>query len=445
MKTIGVVPTLALLLGLGCNSCTPQPVKVDAGGLLPDAGPTLQPLTIANDVDLPVELIPQTTSMWCWAASGEMTMKFLGRDITQCDQGNYATSNTNCCVAEQCPNPNEQSTCVQGGWPDYQHWQFDAEQTEDQALSWAELTGELLAKRPVAFSWRYEGGGGHMMVAHGFLTVNGENKVRVLNPWPPCEGTTIVIAYDDFVARAGEYTHWNDFYDIQNNGPQAVTVSPISAPLTATVLPMPIHATPAPHVSPTIKLVKEAAAAAVAKLGPTSPRELGLPLKTDPARVSLGTPIKMGMVRLDELRAFTAQTNPNALVHDTGSYLVPVLLDGKPVSAVILTRTAAGFRTVGAGYAPLARGVSDAVGKLPGIPDRQLRVIQIPALHVDFLGYRQANTLKLRPIPPANSPKLLQQILMGNSDQSLPEEFTASDAFLRLVKRAKAQPTKFPG
>jgi hypothetical protein len=37
----------------------------------------------------------------------------------------------------------------------------------------------------------------------------------------------------------------------------------------------------------------------------------------------------MGTVRLGELKAFTPQTDPNTLVHDNGSYLVPVLLNGK--------------------------------------------------------------------------------------------------------------------
>src|SRR5215208_2563397 len=35
-----------------------------------------------------VTLRPQETSMWCWAASGEMAMDFLGTDVSQCDQAN---------------------------------------------------------------------------------------------------------------------------------------------------------------------------------------------------------------------------------------------------------------------------------------------------------------------------------------------------------------------
>ena len=54
------------------------PVIVVAGCCSPEVASTL-----------PVAMRAQETSMWCWAASGEMTMEYLGApDIRQCDEAN---------------------------------------------------------------------------------------------------------------------------------------------------------------------------------------------------------------------------------------------------------------------------------------------------------------------------------------------------------------------
>ena len=44
---------------------------------------------------LAVTLRPQETGMWCWAASGEMVMEYLGRAVSQCTQANDEFGRTN--------------------------------------------------------------------------------------------------------------------------------------------------------------------------------------------------------------------------------------------------------------------------------------------------------------------------------------------------------------
>jgi hypothetical protein len=61
---------------------------------------------------LDVPLDPQKTSMWCWAASGEMCMDFLGGNVEQCDEANKEFSRTDCC---NNPTPGD---CINGGWPE---------------------------------------------------------------------------------------------------------------------------------------------------------------------------------------------------------------------------------------------------------------------------------------------------------------------------------------
>jgi hypothetical protein len=113
------------------------------------------------------------------------------------------------------PNP----PCVIGGWPEFDEYGFTFQRTSSTALSWSQLRHELAqqsncGKTPVAFTWAWTGGGGHMMVANGYVTVDGGHFVSVLDPWSPCEGDARLITYDAYVSGA-DYTHWDDFYRIR--------------------------------------------------------------------------------------------------------------------------------------------------------------------------------------------------------------------------------------
>ena len=57
-----------------------------------------------------------------------------------------------------------------------------------------------------------------MMVAIGYVTIDGTNYVTVNDPWPPNQGNQWVNTYDWYVASAGDHTHWNDYYDIAPKG-----------------------------------------------------------------------------------------------------------------------------------------------------------------------------------------------------------------------------------
>lgn len=168
---------------------------------------------------LPVPLHPQETSMWCWAASGQMAMHYLSNDVPQCTQANNRFGVTNC-PCDQCgPNPVQTPPCVIGGWPEFDKYGFTFKRTSDAALSWDALTKELsqdkyCGKTPVAFSWHWAGGGGHMMVAYGYVTVSATDYVAIHDPWAPCAGDTRIIPYTGYVQGTG-YTHWDDFHQIR--------------------------------------------------------------------------------------------------------------------------------------------------------------------------------------------------------------------------------------
>jgi len=170
--------------------------------------PTISSPSVSGSLNVP--LFPELASSWCWAASGQMCMAFLGAtvDVSQCTQANNVFGQTNCC---NNPTP---SPCVQGAWPEFSKYGFSARMTNNTALSWAQIQTQIgCLNKPIAFSWHWTSGGGHMMVITGYAVIDGENWVFINDPGVPDFGLHYQISYEDYVSGS-DHTHWNDFYDI---------------------------------------------------------------------------------------------------------------------------------------------------------------------------------------------------------------------------------------
>jgi hypothetical protein len=180
---------------------------------------------------LPVVLHWQETSEWCWAASGEMVMEYLGgqnpREVPQCYEANEEFGRTDCCT---CPTP---AACVNPGWPQFDTWNFNSTTTPSgTALSWSQVMGQINNNQPFVFAWAWNGGGGHAMVAKGYFNFDllglSWNWIWVDNPWPPqgrCGpggnvsgpfgGDIEVDTYAEFVGGPGyDHTHMADIYNV---------------------------------------------------------------------------------------------------------------------------------------------------------------------------------------------------------------------------------------
>lgn len=161
----------------------------------------------------------QETRNWCWAASGQMIMDYLGNNVAQCTQANNRFGRNDCCDIDLCPNPEQNHACVTSGWPEFNKYGFSSTHTTNAALSWSDLKEEIsdssnCGRRPFAFTWKWPGGGGHMMVATGYKTEDGINFVEVSDPWSPCVGDHNFITYDYYVQSPGHHTHWDDYYEV---------------------------------------------------------------------------------------------------------------------------------------------------------------------------------------------------------------------------------------
>lgn len=171
----------------------------------------------AQTKNLNVPQYGQQTNMWCWAASGEMIMTYLGKAVAQCAEANQLFGMKNCCNS---PTP---SACAKGGWPQWPAWGFSASDTTwGKALTFAQLKGQIDSNKPVGFSWGWTGGGGHYMVVRGYTLIGTSQYVIINDPWPwnPNKlkgGGTRTISYAEYVSVAGNHVHWKDQYNITKN------------------------------------------------------------------------------------------------------------------------------------------------------------------------------------------------------------------------------------
>lgn len=202
----------------------------------------------------------QETSQWCWAASGQMIMEFIGtnsappQEAPQCYQANQEFGRTDCC---SCPTP---AACVNPGWPQFNTWGFNSTQTNwGTAMTWAQIKNEINGGKPFMLSWAWHGGGGHAMVGIGYreslillkkdILARSSVKrlppdvlvkwpplppilklswVMINNPWPPqgrCGpggtaagpfgGDFEIVTYGTFVGGAAyDHDHGSDIYNI---------------------------------------------------------------------------------------------------------------------------------------------------------------------------------------------------------------------------------------
>ena len=163
---------------------------------------------------LSVTRYAQETRAWCWAASGKMVMKYLGRTVSQCTQAKDYLNQSSCPCNACVSSPSSTNPCLKGGWPDFKEYGFSCQKKANAALTWTQLKNAL-GIGPFVFSWKWVGGGGHMMVAYGWFVDSGTNYVMTIDPLPDCASSgSDFYTYDDYKAKAGQYSHWHDLYNV---------------------------------------------------------------------------------------------------------------------------------------------------------------------------------------------------------------------------------------
>ncbi|MDH6134419.1 hypothetical protein P3T37_003822 [Kitasatospora sp. MAA4] len=147
-----------------------------------------------------ITMFQQQKQQWCWAASGLAIAKFQGYGSTQADFCQRAAKYDK---SLSCDNKPATLGNMASAWSDLgmTHPGYGL----SRAASFAEITSEVKASRPVAVRIGWTTGGGHMNVVFGFNTSN--KTIAVADPWP---GTTTYTwwKYDDYVSnKAFKWTH----------------------------------------------------------------------------------------------------------------------------------------------------------------------------------------------------------------------------------------------
>ncbi len=128
---------------------------------------------------LPVEMHPQETQCWCWAATSQMTMAYFGKNVSQSEQANRALRRNDC---EQRPTPRP---CIKTGEIIIKPFGFIYDVATKPMKESAIMFQIYSLHKPIPFSWQFPGGGGHASILVGYAWQGDTFLVECLDPYPP--------------------------------------------------------------------------------------------------------------------------------------------------------------------------------------------------------------------------------------------------------------------
>ncbi|HLK16529.1 MAG TPA: papain-like cysteine protease family protein [Fimbriimonadaceae bacterium] len=182
-------------------------------------------------VDLPVPLFGQQTNSWCWAASGQMVMKYFGVSESQATQATYQFGTK---AGVNCADNPTPPACISGGSVEIAHYGFTFSQLGgNSCLTPAQIEDQVYTRDEPWIINPNSPGFGHVLVAVGFI--NLENIVPNLyfvginDPWPavatynsqgqptgPVNGDFYWEPYDCYQEGVWEGTKHSEGYDLYN-------------------------------------------------------------------------------------------------------------------------------------------------------------------------------------------------------------------------------------
>lgn len=116
---------------------------------------------------------------------------------------------------------------------------------------------------------------------------------------------------------------------------------------------------------------------------------LGFENLKDAATATLGDPLKVHLVRLDELKTYAAGADPEKLVHPLEKLIFPVLVGAASRAAVTVEKSAGAWKATSFGQPTLAKALFGAKPRAGSI------FVQVPAFNLAFLGHRDNGKLML--------------------------------------------------
>ncbi|MCW5580942.1 MAG: hypothetical protein KIS72_06370 [Luteimonas sp.] len=116
-------------------------------------------------------------------------------------------------------------------------------------------------------------------------------------------------------------------------------------------------------------------------------RAMGFESAKEVAGASLGTPLPVYMVQLDELRQYEG-ADPAPMLRPLPQVIYPVLVGGAARSGITVENTGKGWQATGFGSASLSRALADGA-RATGAGDPF--VVHVAALRTYFIGFRDGD------------------------------------------------------
>jgi hypothetical protein len=127
---------------------------------------------------------------------------------------------------------------------------------------------------------------------------------------------------------------------------------------------------------------------------PRNARDMGFEKPDEVRSATVGALLPEFQIRLDELQGYTAGTNPGGLLHESGLFLVPVLVGEQVRSSLTIQHERGAFKAVAFGAPGFILLASHVIGGIAGAAERkEAFLVRIPALNVFFVAYPDGDKL----------------------------------------------------
>lgn len=130
-------------------------------------------------------------------------------------------------------------------------------------------------------------------------------------------------------------------------------------------------------------------------------REMGFTSPDEVRIATLGEPMRVFMVRLDQLRNYQPGSDPNRLLSGGDHVIYPVEVEGHVRSSVIIGKTKGQWKAVSFGSPNLVKMLSTVRKEnsdAAGLPTFSYFVVHVPALNLYFIAHRINEVLLFTPL-----------------------------------------------
>jgi len=156
-------------------------------------------------------------------------------------------------------------------------------------------------------------------------------------------------------------------------------------------------------------------------------RDLGFESAEEPASATLGTPLPVVFVHLNQLREYSEGTDPNTLIGQSNQMNFPVMVRDQVRTSVVVEQVDGKWKMATLGNGALAKQIAALrPGQAAPSGSTQQALVHVGALGMYFLGERTDNKWMLKPL--SDNPDL-----NFGAGKGMPAE----EVFMRLAPIAK--------